>query len=200
MNYKNLNAEYDKVVIFDLLSAEERSSLKITDDLEKIFKDKVSIEIHLCENKIDIVSKLTTLTQEARNGKKFIFHFVAHGNNQGIGFKHTNELVEWSIFSDHLTEINKAAGNSLILNLTSCFGLNGIKITDFISENTAFFGLIGYSQKLKAPKAITANQIFYTNLFKGISINEIVKIIRSEMKDENFHCITAQGYTILKKP
>jgi hypothetical protein len=200
IEYKNLDTAYDKLIVFDLLSNEERENLKITSSLESYFTtNSKPIEVHLLNNKKELHDKFAEIEERAKEGEKFLFHFVGHGNSDGIGFKHTQELVEWKELSSDLSKINLASGNTLVLNLTSCFGLNGIKTVNPFHEDTPFFGLIGFTETLNSKIAKQANEIFYREFFKGISINEILKILKKETSNDNFHCISSQGYSEMKK-
>jgi hypothetical protein len=145
----------------------------------------------LIPSRDELLAYFQELLQEAQQGKNFMFHFVAHGNDSGIGFKHSGEFVSWSELTDIMTEINEASNNTLVLNLTSCFGLHGIKTVNPFDTGNPFFGLIGYAEKLKIKVGKEANKIFY-----GAVINEKLQV---QLNDKNFHCITSQGYSHLKK-
>lgn len=200
IEYKNLEVEYDKIIVFDFLSNQEREKLKITSSLESYFTtNNKPIEVHLLNNKKELHEKFAEIEERAKSGEKFFFHFVGHGNSEGIGFKHTQELVKWKELSSDLSKINIAASNTLVVNMTSCFGLNGIKTVNPFHEETPFFGLIGFTKTLNSKIAKQANEIFYREFFKGTSINEILKILKAETSNDNFHCISTQGYSEIKK-
>lgn len=199
INYQNLDVEYDSVIVFDLLSQEERDKYKVTSLLVELFKkNKTHITVKYFSNKKEVLTYLKKILNEAKSGKKYMFHFVGHGNKKCIAFKHTSEFIAWDELTSILTEINEAFGNTLVLNMTSCFGLHGIKTVNPFSDGNPFFGLIGYSEKLKIKVAKQANEIFYTAVIGGMKINQAVIKLQADLKDKNFHCISSQGYSFLK--
>ncbi len=76
--------------------------------------------------KQELLDTLAQLTTESKAGKKYMLHFVGHGNKDGIGFRHTDELIPWSELEGPLQALNIAADESLVLNMTTCKGLNVI--------------------------------------------------------------------------
>ena len=199
INYQNLDVEYDSVIVFDLLSDEERKKHQITESLETFFKQKnAPITAKYLSGKNELLSYFQQLLQEAQQGKNFMFHFVSHGNDSGIGFKHSGEFISWSELTDILTKINEASHNTLVLNLTSCFGLHGIKTVNPFKTGNPFFGLIGYAEKLKILVGKQANEIFYDSVISGLKINQAVDKLQADLNDKKFHCITSQGYSHLK--
>jgi hypothetical protein len=199
--YKNLApTDYDNVIVFDLLSADERKKHDISGKLKNVFEAK-GMPVVLIKNLgtgQELETAMQDLLNQAKNGKKFIFHFVAHGNDECIGFKHTGEQVKWEVLGKVLSEINEAAENTLVLNMTTCLGLHGIKSVDFSTSGNPFFGLIGYSDTLPISTGIKANEIFYGHVIDGKQINEAVRLLQNEMNDDKFLCITSQGYNNLK--
>lgn len=201
ITYQTLDVEYDSVVVFDLLSQKEREKHKVSETLQELFKKKgMPLTIKYLSTKKDIVASLNKLLEKVKQGQKFMFHFVGHGNKNCIAFKETSEIITWEELGSLLTQLNEDSGNTLILNMTSCFGLHSIKtVNPFSEDSSPFFGLIGYSEKLKFKAAKSANDIFYTSLFSGMKINQAVSQLHLQMGDKNFHCITSQGYSVLKR-
>ncbi len=200
INYQNLNIEYDSVIVFDLLSPVEREIHKISSSLEELFKNNhIDIIVKYLNNKEEILGALEEILALAKTGKRFIFHFVGHGDRDRLGFKHINEFITWHELSPVLAEINESTRNTLILNMTSCFGVHGIKTVNPLSIDIPFFGIIGYSQELGIEAAKQANDIFYSSIFNGMQINQAVNELKTKMNDNNFHCISSQGYSHLKK-
>lgn len=200
INYQCLDVEYDSVVVFDLLSQEERDQYKISSSLEDLFiKNNTHITVKYFVSKQEVLTFLKELLKEVESGMKFMFHFVGHGNKECIAFKHTFELITWVDLTSILSDINVASGNTLVLNMTSCFGLHCIKTVNPFSDGNPFFGLIGYSNELNVEVAIKANDIFYSSLMGGMKINNAVSKLQADLDDKNFHCISSQGYSYLKK-
>ncbi len=200
INYQNLNVEYDSVIIFDLLSQNERDKYNVSSSLEELFKrNNTYVTVKYFSNKKEIIAYLEKLLADSKSGKKFMFHFVGHGNKQCLAFKHLSESITWEELTTILTEINEATGNTLVLNMTSCFGLHGIKTVNPFSNKSPFFGLIGYDGELEIKAAKQANDIFYSSMFKGFTINQAVDVLKTKMNDKNFHCISSQGFSYIIK-
>jgi hypothetical protein len=199
-NYTNLDTEYDSIVIFDMLSDSERKSDMISEKLEIFIRqNKYSVILFKLTTKEELFEKLGNLLDNVKQGEKYMFHFVCHGNTNGIGFKHTNEFIPWKLLEDNLIQINSNSNNSLVLNMTSCFGIHAIKTVNPFSSDRAFFGLIGYDGTLQKLLGIKANERYYNLLMNGWKINDAIKDIVSYFSDGNFKCITAQGYSELSK-
>jgi len=93
---------------------------------------------------------------------------------------------------------------NLLLNMMSCFGLNGIKINDFKKDLFPCYGVIGSANKLKIPDAKSINKKFYHKLFDGVEINAIIPEIQAEVESKTgrknvIYCITSQGYEFIQK-
>ncbi|MEP0711203.1 hypothetical protein [Algoriphagus sp.] len=196
---KKLDVEYDQVVVLDFLSETERRKHQITIELESLFKaNRIGIMPVYLNNRNDLESIMNTLIQLAKSGKRFMIHFVAHGNVDGIGFKETAEFISWVDLEPLLISLNKECQNTVVLNMTTCFGLHGIKTVNPFSSDKPFFGLIGYTEKLKIVKGKQANSHFYTSVFNGLQFNEALKALQLQTNDLRFHCITSEGYSFLK--
>lgn len=195
MEYNQLSTEWDSVIILDFLSKEEREKDDISGQLQKVIQDNGynSKPLYL-ENKEDLFKCLCNLEDEAKNGKRFCLHIVAHGNSDGIGFKHTMEFLSWSDLGKYLVTLNKACENTLVLNMTTCHGIHGIKTNNPLGNNASFFGIIGYDKNLNKLKSIEANSMFYKGIIEGKKINKLLTEIQSHFNDKSFHCMTSQGY------
>jgi hypothetical protein len=199
IEYKKLDTEYDQVVVLDFLSEKERNKHQITIELESLFKsNKIGIMPVYLTNRNDFENTLNFLIKLAKSGQRFMIHFVAHGNADGIGFKETGDFISWLDLEPYLVLLNKECENTLVLNMTTCFGLHGIKTVNPFSSDKPFYGLIGYTSKLKIAKAKQANMDFYTCVFKGLQFNEALKEVQLNTSDLDFLCITSEGYSFLK--
>jgi hypothetical protein len=199
IEYKNLDVEYDQIVILDLLSDTERTKWRITTELNTLLTgEKFSTKIINLTNKKELLDALQNLTTEAKSGKRFMLHFVGHGNENCIGFKHTMELISWSELEEPLRILHTATDHTLILNMTTCKGLNVIKAVDHLKEELPFFGIIGYTGDLGFDLVIVANKIFYLSMADGNPIQRVIEEVKKKTSDDNFHCITAQGFAAIK--
>lgn len=199
IEYKKLDVEYDQIVILDLLSDAERTKWKITEELNSVLKaERFSTRILNLSTKQELLDAISQLTIESQAGKRYMLHFVGHGNKDCIGFKHTGELIPWSELEEPLRNLNTAADESLLLNMTTCKGLNTIKAVDHLKGELPFFGIIGYAENLGVKPGINANKIFYLSMANGLQIQEAVEKMKKDTRDDKFHCITAQGYAAIK--
>ncbi len=193
-----LDISYDLVYCIDCLSEEEQAKYKISQELiDFLASIGVKNSRIICPDKKAFIEACSYLEKRAKEGTKFCLHIVSHGNNDGIGIKATGEPILWADFGDMLGVINKEMSNGLIINFTSCMGLHGIKIAEYVK--TPFFGLIGYSEKLKIAKGKAINELFYTKLSEGKPIQEIIPEIQKELNDNNLYCISTEGYNTITK-
>ena len=146
----NLDVEYDQIFIIDCLTEDQYNNWKISQDLMQYLADNgIQQTVSVCRNKKLVVSTLQHLAKLAASGTKFCLHIVSHGDENGLWIETTNEDITWYEFRNFLENINSSMGSSLIINMTSCLGLHGIKIVDEKSSLLPFFGLIGYSEDLE---------------------------------------------------
>ena len=195
-----LEVEYDFVAIVDGLPENERQSSRISDKLKKLVEDlALSCERADCNTKRGMIAALQNFRDRARSGRKFCLHFVCHGSEKGLWVKSTDESIEWSEFKRQMKAINAAMGGRLILNMSTCEGLHGIKIVDPKHEDLPFFGLIGVSRILFPDEAIRLNERFYSRLAAGNPIQAIIREISQDPDGEVLNCITGDGYKRLSK-
>jgi len=196
---KPLEVSYDFVAVIDGLPADERKNWKTSDSLIHFLTENgIEQLLSLCNDKNMLLQSLEYFEKLAGNGKKFCLHIICHGNSEGIGLKATNERIKWKEFREKLSIINKLMNQSLIVNMTSCFGLHGIKIVDEHSTDYPFFGLIGPSQKIGVKRADRINKLFYSKQLEGKQVQEIVKEINKEIGTEQIYCISSEGYKAIK--
>jgi hypothetical protein len=199
IDYKKLDVKYDQVVILDLLSDTERTNWKITQELDATLTgERFSTQIINLSTKQELLDTLAQLTTESKAGKRYMLHFVGHGNKDYIGFKHTGEIITWSELEGPLQTLNMAADASLVLNMTTCKGLNVIKAVNHMTATKPFFGIVGYSADLDYRVGIQASKIFYLGMSSGLHINEALSKVQKDTGDDKFLCITAQGYSEIK--
>lgn len=196
---KELDVEYDFVFIIDCLPENERTSFELSKDLmDFLAKNGIQQTTSICSNKKLVIATLNYLNQIAKSGKKFCIHFISHGDKDGLWIKETKEDIYWNEFTTHLNEINNNLSQTLTINMTSCLGLNGIKIINEGDTDLPFFGLIGYSEELEIGRGKRINELFYTKLLDNKKIDEAVEEIKAELSDQNLYCISSMGYKALK--
>jgi hypothetical protein len=198
-----LEVEYDLVVIIDCLPKKQQEKYQISSKLMSFLASKgIKQKTLNCNSKKAIIEAFKYLNTLAETNK-FCLQIVSHGNNFGIGIAETKELITWKEFNSYLGLLNDKLSNTLILNMTSCKGLYGIKMNDEAKENYPFFGLIGCNRNLKVVEGKLANELFYTKLIEGKNISEIIPEIQGEFKklgkpDNVIFSMSSEGYKKIK--
>ncbi|MDR0423430.1 MAG: hypothetical protein LBH46_02460 [Rickettsiales bacterium] len=202
---KKLNVDYDYVYIIDCLPQSQRDEHKISEELMAFLKTKgISSHKLSCNERKAVFEALDYLIKQANNGKKFLLQIVSHGTKDGLWIEDTNEDIYWCEFREKLQKIHEKTANTLLLNMTSCRGLNGVKIVSEGESDYPFFGLIGCARNLHFWEGKIVNELFYSGLLKNKDINEIISQIQHELKkkgteDNVVYGITSEGYSIHKK-
>jgi len=195
-----LEVEYDFVAIIDGLPDAERNQHKISAKLKELIEAHgFACERADCNTKRAVVAALQHFRDRALAGAKFCLHFVCHGSENGLWIKGTDESIEWRLLRRHLLTINTATEGTLILNMSTCEGLHGIKIVDLAGKRLPFFGLIGVSRILFPDEAIRLNERFYSMFAASKPIQEIIREISKDPDGEVLNCITADGYKRLSQ-
>ena len=187
-----LNTEYDYVGLIDGLSDAERKKFAITSELKSLLLGEgLSTATALVHTSGQLLEALDKFYEEAKSGKRFMLHFVAHGNQEGIQVG--NDFVQWDVLNSYLSRINNATGETLLLNLSTCKGLHGIKIVNG-EGGYPFFGLIGAREDLLVSDALKANKIMYEKWLKDTPVQKIVPETNNELGKEILFNISAEGY------
>ena len=202
---RKLDIEYDLVFILDCLTQEERDNFKIAEDLMNFLASKgITQNRAKCENKAMVIEAFKSMNKLAETGQKFCLQIVSHGSDKGLWIKETNEFVCWDELRDNLYKLNHKLCNTLIINMTTCKGLNGIKIVNENTNDYPFFGLIGCYRDLYINEGKTVNDLFYNKLIEGKDISIIISEIQRNFKlngntDNVIYGITSQGYKNIVK-
>jgi hypothetical protein len=147
----------------------------------------------------DLFSNLSILESNAKNGDTFLIHIISHGNVNGlIEIGQNEEVCLWDNLSDALFKINHFMQGNLLLYMTTCRGLHGIKIVRTDDKPEAFFGLIGCKKGLGNKKAKEINRFFYEQMLLGHPIDKITNNINLKFGD-SIYCISSKGYKTIKK-
>lgn len=198
-----MDVEYDLVFILDCLSQCERDEYRISEDL-MIFLAGQGIEQlqAKCQNRNMVVDAFSYMEKIAQSGLKFCLQIVSHGTEKGLWIEETNDDIFWDELSAKFESLNSKLDNSLIVNMSTCKGLNGIRIVDENADKLPFFGLIGCNRDLYIDEAMKTNELFYTKMLEEKDISLIIKEIQSEFQkaksEDVIFGISSQGYKIIK--
>lgn len=191
----SLDVEYDYVGIIDGLTEAERQDFAITQELSAIL-NVVGVQTAIARvgTRLELLGALETFRKEAVEGKKFVLHFVAHGNEAGIAAQ--GEFCDWETLRPYLQRINSATSETLLLNMSTCKGLHGVKITG-LSGAYPFFGLIGAKKDLGVEDALVANRKVYEKWLAGMPVQKFVPETNKELGKDLLFNISSEGYRAL---
>jgi hypothetical protein len=193
----SLEVDYDYVGIVDGLTSADRLKYEITEELtELLVSAGVQVAIARVNNKAELFASLEQFRKEAVEGKKFMLHFVAHGNENGI--QAATEFCQWNELQPFLQRVHTATNETLLLNMSTCKGLHGIKATDR-SGPFPCFGLIGATTDLLVEDAKAANRKVYEKWLAGIPVQRLVPETNHELGKELLYNISSEGYRILSE-
>jgi hypothetical protein len=187
-----LDIEYDYVGIIDGLEPKDRNDFRITERLRALL-NSAGVATALAEvgSEAELLGALETFRKEASAGRRFMLHFVSHGNEDGIAAG--AQFASWIKMRPFLKRIHAATKETLLLNMSTCKGLHGVKVVDE-TDAYPFFGLIGAKEDLGVGDALRANGIVYTKWLEGMTVPQIVAATNSEMGKELLYNISAEGY------
>ena len=201
---KKLDVEYDLVFIIDCLPQEQRNEYKISEDLMAFLASKGVKQLQAkCNNKAMFLETFSYMNKLADSGLKFCLQIVSHGSEEGLWLHETEIDIFWDEFQKQLYDLNKKLSNTLILNMTCCRGLNGMKIIDENAVEYPFFGLIGCNRDLEVGEGRITNEKFYTKLLEGKDISVIVPEIQKEFTESGssdifIYCMSSEAYKTIK--
>src|ERR1051325_3815323 len=197
MNDSKLQTEYSGLVIIDGLEPYERTLSGVSEHLKALLDaEAIPAEIRYCDTADEMRASLTAVAEAAEQGQHVGLHFVIHGNQRGIGFNPNKQLVTWSELSPFLQRINKAMSGQLVVNMSSCYGLHGIKAT--FGNPYPFFGLIGSKRAVWPNEAKRINELFYKRQIEGADFNDIVDEVNTSFGEDILNLVSAAGYAKIK--
>jgi hypothetical protein len=192
MAFKELDTEWDEVLIIDILSNDERKKYKISSDLLDLLARNGVEQLQMnCSIKRHVFEALQ-LALSRTNTKSFVIHFIAHGNKDGIGNNENIELIKWQELKEPLLKINKSLNGELVVNMIACKGISALKIDDFVHETTPYYALIGPKIDLPYDQAHDITQKFYRKLLDNTLIPTAVKEINEELQNPILWAETSQ--------
>jgi hypothetical protein len=190
-----LNTEYDSVVVIDFLPPEHRAKWRITEELTKLLASAgiPSYKVE-CANYQGALEAFARLRSMAEKGEKFCVHVVAHGNEQELGVGPTDRL-EWDEFGALLVPINFAASGNLLVNMTSCKGLHGVKsVSPGGNADDPFYLLFGVKHDLDVDDAVALNSTFYGHWSTSGSIAAALAEVEKQFGLDFLFVVSSEGY------
>ena len=136
----------------------------------------VNYQIAEVGNILGLEKALSGFRTRAENGESFCLHFIAHGDEAGLAIGENQELVPWDKFRSELRSMNDAMSGQMIVNMTSCSGLFGVRIVDPDDPDLPFFGIVGPMQDLEVTDASRLSLEFYCLMHSGKNIAEIISL------------------------
>lgn len=195
-----IEVEYDGVAMVDGLPAHDRANWRVSEELDRILHAASIKSITArCGNRLGALAAFKEIRTRAEAGEQYCIHVIAHGNTRGLVIGPT-DFVSWRDFGTALVPINRALNGQLIVNMTSCKGIHGIKGGDLATDRDPFFGILGVNHDLEFTEALTLNERVYRLWFGGMAINEIVHEINNTAGREIMFCASAEGFRQLSKP
>jgi hypothetical protein len=188
----SLDVEYDYVGIIDALEPHDRTDFRISEQLKALLTGAgVTTALAEVGSGPEMLGALKAFHKEAVSGKRFMLHFVTHGNADGIAAG--PDFVDWATMRPFLERIHAATTNSLLLNMSTCKGLHAVKITEG-SGPYPFFGLIGAKKDLLVSDALEANRRVYEKWLAGMPVQKLVPETNAEMGREVLFNISSEGF------
>lgn len=193
-----LNASYDAIFIIDFLPEADRNKYKITDKLKQtLHNDSLPIAEAFPNNRNELIYSFNQMRDwMKKDGTKYFLQFVGHGCEDGIQVG--SEIVAWQFLTEHLVEVNVLSNNTLLLNMSTCKGINAVKITASDGDYP-FFGVIGATENLFVDDAIQINERLYKKMMEGKSLQNIIPEINNELNKEVLFIFSAEGFRMHNK-
>ncbi|EKN6363154.1 TPA: hypothetical protein ACPZUA_002337 [Yersinia enterocolitica] len=192
-----LNASYDAVFIMDFLPEADRNKYKITEKLKQtLANESLPVAEAFPNNREELILSFNKMLDWTKEGKKYFLQFVGHGCEDGIEVG--GEIVAWKDLAEHLEEVNALSKNTLLLNMSTCKGINAVKATASDGDYP-FFGVIGATENLLVKHAIQINEKIYKKMMEEKSLQNIIPEINTELNKEVLFLFSAEGFRILNK-
>ena len=114
-----------------------------------------------------------------------ILHLSMHGNRQGVALT-DNTFIGWEELKRCLQPLNNALQGGLLICLSACFSVSGIRMAMFEGNDHPFWGLVGHPDSAEWADAALAYTTFYHRLFKGANVDEAVIAMHAASGDARF--------------
>lgn len=115
-----------------------------------------------------------------------ILHLSAHGSKEGITLT-DDTLVDWRQLGKYLSPANNVLRGRLLVCMSLCSGLHGIKMAMTCDRQIApFFAIVGHEGTINWSDCAFAFVTFYHRLFKGASPDEAVRAMKCASGEQGF--------------
>lgn len=121
-------------------------------------------------------------------------HFSCHGNETGIALT-SGEEIDWPELRNMLLPVNRAASGSLIVGMSTCYGLFGTAMA-LHPHDAPFRSLIGPVDTVTFADSAVAFTVLYHQLSKGTPIERAVEIMKMASGEEHFGLV--DGHAVRK--
>ncbi len=197
-----LNAAYDYVAIVDFLPDADRTQHQLAQRLMKyLAKNGVEQNCLTCNTSGGFVQALRWLAAESQAGRKYFIQFIGHGLVSGLVMPDGKE-TSWRLTSSLLRKITPETITHSVLNMTCCFGINGIQVANYLTLDNCFFGILGPSLEISFHDGYKLNTKIYKKLLADTPVNQIIREVNQEFSrgrgNEILYGITASGYRDLR--
>jgi hypothetical protein len=197
--YKNLDVTYDFVAIVDFLPVGQRRAYGLSERLCRLLeRNRIVWERADCATAQGFVGALLNFAHQSKKERSFALQFIGHGETDGLVMP-DGKLLRWVNIAPVFRQFNPRILGGCILNLSCCFGLHGIKLTDHLPEAERFFGLLGPARRIGFGEALKINSKVYRKWASGKRINDIIREVNKEFGESVLYGLTTSGYHALKK-
>lgn len=114
-----------------------------------------------------------------------ILHLSMHGDRNGVYL--TNKIfVSWFDLNKYLNPINNASNGGLLICMSTCEGLGGIRMAMNTETIKPFWALVGNSKSVTWPDAAIGYSVFYHHIFKQSTIDKAVEAMKTASGNSDF--------------
>lgn len=114
-----------------------------------------------------------------------LLHLSVHGNDDGIQLT-DGCFLSWDELRQELNPLMHALNGVLLIGMSSCKGLAGIRMAMFEGEEKTFGFLVGNAGDVKWHDGAIAFSTFYHLLFKGRTVQHCVAQMNAASDDGRF--------------
>lgn len=115
-----------------------------------------------------------------------VLHMSMHGNKSGVELT-SNEYISWDELRQYLLPLIHATNGSLLITMSSCFGIFGAQMAMYEDNEPTYWALVGNTNALPLSDLAIAYSSFYHLLFfKSQPIQKCVDSMKVASGNPNF--------------